>query len=171
MFIIMLASIICIFLVSFLFMFLWFFRNEQKESREKKVRWFSVIGTAFVFALVFTVVFSIMLIALLGAANVINVLFSLKISTNQILILVIALFIYLLTVDSLIELGIEILVGKNFVYTLVLFFTRLFAFYMIGVILHVEQTANFVISAGVAFLIFIFEIYRLSNQKLDKTIS
>lgn len=56
----MLASIICIFLVSFLFMFLWFFKNEQKESREKKVRWFSVIGTAFVFALVFTVVFSIM---------------------------------------------------------------------------------------------------------------
>jgi len=167
---ILFIPIICLFAIIFIILFFLMKRNEQKESSQETVKLFPLIGGAFLFSFVITAALSFILFGLLGSASVLNLLFSLKISNNQILLLVIFFFIYLFTLDELIEWSVKAIVSKNLVYTFVMFLTRIFCFYLIGAVLQMKQTANMIISIGVALMIFIYELY-LANKKMDESVS
>lgn len=145
-------------------------RIEQKESSQETVKLFPLIGGSFLLSFVITAALSFILFGLLGSASVLNLLFSLKISNNQILLLVIFLFVYLFTLDELIDWSVKAIVGKNLVHTFVMFLTRIFCFYLIGAVLQMKQTANIIISVGIALMIFMYELY-LANKKMDESVS
>lgn len=169
-FMILFIPIICMFAIIFFILFFLMKRIEQKESSQETVKLFPLIGGSFLLSFVITAALSFILFGLLGSASVLNLLFSLKISNNQILLLVIFLFVYLFTLDELIEWSVKAIVSKNLVHTFVMFLTRIFCFYLIGAVLQMKQTANIIISVGIALMIFMYELY-LANKKMDESVS
>src|SRR5690606_3706219 len=132
---------------------------------------FHILITSFIFSSVITFVFSFILLVLLGSTNLIDTLHSLRIPENQLILLSISFFIYLFTIDTLIGYIVEIITGKNFVYTIVLFFSRIFAFYIIGALLNLEHNSNVPISIGIALVIFIIELYSVLNSKKQSNLN
>src|SRR5699024_3028391 len=90
---------------------------------------------------------------LLGSTNVINVIFSLDISTKQIIILAAILLVYLFTIDNVFEIACELLVGKNMASILVMLLIRIFVFYLIMLLIGSNQKSGFTMAIGVAMLI------------------
>lgn len=164
-----LTPVISIFIILFLLIFAWILKNERKESNNIKL--FHILITSFIFSSVITFVLSFILFVLFGSVNLIDTLYSLKIPNNKLLLLAISFFIYLFTIDVLIEYSIEIITGKNFVYTVVLFFTRILAFYTIGALLNLERNSNILISIGIALIIFIIELYSVLNGKKQSNLN
>jgi len=145
-------------------------RIEQKESQET-IKLFPIIAASLLLAVVITAALSFFLFGLLGSASVLNLLFSLKISNSQLLLLVIFFFVYLFTLDELIDWSVKAIVGKNLVHTFVMFLTRIFCFYLIGAILQMKQPASIIISIGIASMIFMYERYLANKKKMDESVS
>lgn len=110
------VSLVVVFIISFLLVFILVYRGEKDKVRTKKGRIFPVLAIAMILALVPTVVIMLGIILLLGSTNVINIIFSLHLSTNEIAIFAILLMIYLFTIDSIIEMILKQIVGKNMSY-------------------------------------------------------
>src|SRR5699024_312240 len=132
----------------------------------------SILMTVFVssmLSLAITVVFALILFSILGVTNFINMSFSLDIGMKSLMILTIAFLVYLFTVDSLIEVIIKVIVGKKFLYYVLVLLARIGAFYWIGSFIGLEQTVRFIIAVCVAFIIMIIEVLYDRNEKSKHT--
>lgn len=161
--------LIVVFIILFLLIFKWIYSDNKNELEEKKANLFHVIGTAFVLALAPTVAIALVLLALFGSTTIVNTLFSLHITTNQLMLLSISLFIYLYSIDSIIAVAVEHTIGKNIFHPIALLLIRILAFYMIGLVFGLNQTSSFIIAAGVAFIIFFIEVFEVLHQTNEKT--
>lgn len=162
--IIILATVI--FIILFLLLFIWIYKSEKEEIKRKKGKIFAVIGTAFILALAPIVAIVLVLLALFGSTNIANTIFSLNISTTQLMFLTISLFIYLYTIDSFISVLVEHIIGKKDIFHLIaLLLIRILAFYMIGLVFGLNQTSDFIIALIVSFIIFFVEFFELSKIK------
>lgn len=157
----LILPIIIIFTALFLCLSIWILKSEKEELKEKRARFHHVLGTALILAIVPTVILALIIFALFGSVNIVNTLFSFDISAKRLTLLTLALLIYLFTLDYLVEKSIEIIVEKNIAYTIILFLTRVFAFYMIGFLFNLKQISNFILASGAALIIFLFDIYQL----------
>lgn len=152
-------------MVLFLFVFKMIYSGEKKELKANNKKVFSAIGAAFILALAPTLAFGFILFVLFGSATFINTTLLLNISTNQIVLLVIAIYIYLYTIDNIIEFALTYILGKHIFNLVIVLLVRILAFYTIGLIFNLNQTSNFIIALVVSFIIFLIEIAIFLKRK------
>lgn len=165
----MLISLLVIFMISFILLFLFIFKGNKQEPEEEKLNLLLVILVSFILALAPTVAMGIILFVLLGSVNIVNFTFSLHIRLNELIILAISFFAYLLTIDSIIEIIVKHILGKNTYYYIAILLIRIGVFYIIGDFIGLTQTASIVMATGVAITILFIEIlYELSENRKMK---
>ncbi|WP_416147608.1 hypothetical protein ACM26V_15375 [Salipaludibacillus sp. HK11] len=151
--------------ISFLPIAAFIYTQNKKESEKEKMGLFLLLFVAGLIALAPTAVIAVFLFALLGSANVLDTLFSLGFSRNQLITLTIFILVYLFTIDSVIEKLVEYITGKNKITFFLVLLSRIFAFHMIGLIIGVQQANSFIIAVGVALIIMLLEILYLYREK------
>lgn len=159
------------FIISFLLIFTFVYRGNKQEPEKEKDGLVMVTFVSVMLALLPTVLIGIILFILLGSANTFNMIFSLDISTNQLIVLAISLLIYLFTIDSIIEIIMKYILGKNIFFYSILLLIRIFAFYVIGRLIGLNETVSITVAAGVTFIILLIEtlyILREKNKYNDK---
>lgn len=154
----MVTTVVVIYVISFVLIFGFIFRDNKKESKEEKISFTLVVVVSILLALAPTIGLGVILFAILGSANLIDMVFSLDMDINQLVILAISLLVYLFTLDSIVEKVVEYLVGKKIMYQAVMILSRIFAFYWIGLIIGFSQSEVFITAVGIATLITIIEI-------------
>lgn len=162
-------SLLVVFIISFFLVFKLVYSGNKEETEEGKLNFFLVIFVSFLLALLPTAAIGLMLFVLLGSANTVNMVFSLNINLNQLIVLTISFFVYLFTIDSIIEIVVKHILGKNIFYYSMLLLIRIGAFYLIGDLVGLTQTINVTFSIGVALLILFIEIlYNLREKYKNK---
>ncbi|MCM3584705.1 hypothetical protein M3182_02965 [Mesobacillus maritimus] len=151
-------TLLIVFLITFLLIFAFIFRSNKQESEEEKTSGFMVIFVSILFSLVITGTIGLILFAIFGSTSLVNSLFSLHISTNQLVVVTIAFFIYLFTLDNLLEWIVKWIIGKNLFYTSLLAFLRIGIFYAIANLVGLTQNVSITIAAGVAFILLFIEV-------------
>ena len=151
-------TLIAVYIISFLFIFVFVYRENQKEPREEKLNPILVFTTAALLSLPPTIFVGLVLLALLGSANVIDVVFALDISLKQLMTLVIILFIYLFSLDGIFETIFELIVGKGKFYFVLVLLMRVFVFNVIARLIGISQTNSFILAFGIAVIIMILEM-------------
>lgn len=154
-----------VFILSFIFTFKLVYSGNKTASNDEKLSIFGVCFIVTLLALLPTATIAFIIFVLLGSTNVVNMLFSLQIGVNEIIIFVIGLLVYLFSLDSLIELIVKQIVGKNMFYFILLFLIRTLASYAIGLLIDLDQTNSFIIGAGVAFMIGLVEVLYYMREK------
>ena|SRR5690625_919689 len=157
--------IMMVFLISFLLLFKLIYSGEKKPLEEKEGNLFHVCLAAFVLALIPTVVIALFIFMLLGSTNAVNLLFSLDLNMKQLVILTISFFVYLFFIDGIIETSIKIIVGENSYLFILQFLIHIFTFYIIGLLVQVKQTSNFMIAIGVSLMILLLEVLYGQKEK------
>lgn len=161
----MFTTIAIIYVISFILILGFLYIENKKEPEEEKITSFLMVVVAILLALAPTVGIGFILFAILGSANVIDIVFSLDIEINHLIILAISLLVYLFTIDSILETVVEYIVGKKIMYHVIILLTRIFAFYWIGQIVGITQENSLITATGIAFIIAILELlYRLRKR-------
>src|SRR5690625_4900817 len=114
-------TLVVTFIIAYSLIFLLIYRTNKKEKRNERINIAFVLLVTFILALIPTAIIAFFLFALIGSTNIINTVFSLELSLNTLIILSIIFLLYLFTLDYIIELSIEILLGKNNAYYITLF--------------------------------------------------
>jgi hypothetical protein len=163
-------TLIVIFILSFLLIFKLVFRENKQESDDEKMSLWMTLFITILFSLLITVGIGLMLFVLLGTTNTVNMIFSLDLSVDELMTLAISIFVYLFTIDSVIEIILKYVMGKNIVYYCLLLFVRIGIFYVIGIIIGISQSANLAAATGVALIVLLIEfLYNLreKNKSID----
>lgn len=164
--------LIIVFIVTNLLIFTFIYYKNKQESAEEKINFFMILITTIILALILTTVIGLILFVLLGSANTINLFFSLNISMNQLITLSVLLFVYLYTIDSIIEIAMQHILGKNIFSKLGLFLTRIVAFHLLGKLINLNENISFKLALGIALIIFFIEtLYNLREKNKQKTSS
>ena len=158
-------SLLVVFIISFLLLFKLVYNGNKEESEEEKLNFVLVILVSILLALLPTAAIGLILFVVLGSANTVNMVFSLNISLNQLIVLAISFLVYLFTVDSIVEIAVKHILGKNIFYYSVILLIRIGVFYMIGELVDLTQTVSVTFSTGMAFIILLIEIlYNLRKK-------
>lgn len=153
-----------IFILSFTLLF-WFIHHENKKEKAKD-RLFTLVIMAILFSVIITLVFAFILFLIIGSTNVVDTIFSLDINTNQLIIIGISFLVYWMTIDNIFEMLLEYILGKNIYAILFLGVSRMVSFYIIGVIIKLNETINMTVSIGVSLIILLIELlYFFRNNK------
>lgn len=153
-----------IFILLFLLLF-WFFHYENKKEKNKDSL-LTLVVVAILFSVIITFVFAFFLFLIMGSTNFIDKIFSLNIDTNQLIVIGISFLIYLLTIDNVFEKVFEYLLGENINAILSLALSRVAAFYIIGIIIQLNEAVIITISIGVSLILLAMEVlYFLKHQK------
>ncbi len=150
-------SFVLIYLVSFILFFAFIYTQNKKEDEVEKTSLVFVLFISFLFAFIPTAVLGFFLFVIVGSVSSIKWLFSLPINTNQLIILSIAYLIYLLTIDSLIEILAKVIFNETIFHIAFVALTRMLIFYIIGEFNHLPYHMNMIISIGVALILFCIE--------------
>ena len=156
--------LITIFIALFLLVFSMIYKGEKREIKAKKRKIFPAIGAAFILASAPTLVFGAVLFLLFGSVSFVNITFLLDISTNQLAFLVIAFFIYLYTIDNIVEFATNYILGEHIFNLIIVLLIRILAFYTIGLMFNLNQTSNLIITSAVSSITFFIEILKLSKK-------
>jgi len=159
-------TLIITFIITFSLFFL-FIQKDRKKEEERDNIFIVILGTALL-SLVPTAVIAFFLLALLGSTTAMNILFSLNISSNQLIILAIALLVYLFSIDSILENIVAYIIGKNLFYYLILFVARIIATYTIALMVGLNETNGLMIAAGASLIIFLLEGFYWLGKKNKK---
>ncbi len=154
-----------VFFISFMLIFKLVYSGNKEESEKEKLGFFGVIFVVFLLALLPTAAIAFFLFVLLGSTNAINTLFSLQIGTKQVIFLAISLFVYLFSIDSIIEIVVKHIVGQRVFYFFIMMLIRILASYTIGLFIGLNQNNSLIIAAGVSFIIFLFEVLYFMKTK------
>ncbi|MFF5996046.1 hypothetical protein AAGS61_15035 [Lysinibacillus sp. KU-BSD001] len=154
-----------IFIISFLLLF-WFVRHENKKE-EKKDSLITLAIVSAIFSVIITSVFAFFLFIIIGSTSVIDKIFSLNLTTNQLLLIGISFLIYWLTIDNIFEKLFEYMLGENVFSILLLAFSRVMPFYIIGILLKLNEFINMTVSVGVPLILLVIDtLYYFKNNKL-----
>ncbi|GAB2540036.1 hypothetical protein [Gracilibacillus alcaliphilus] len=151
-------ALLIILSITFFLVFKLVHKGNKEEPEKERINIFLVLFITALFTLIITGVIAVFLFAVLGSTSVVNLVFSLDISTGKLFLLAIVFLIYLFTVDSLIELVIKYILGENMLLRLVMFMMRSAAFYLIGSIAGLTDHTSFILALGVSVIVLIFEI-------------
>jgi len=158
-------SLLVVFIISLLLLFKLVYSGNKEESQDEKLNFFLVVLVSFLLALLPTAAIGIILFVILGSANTVNMLFSLHISLNQLVVLAISFLVYLFTIDSIVEIVVKHIVGKGIFYYTVILLIRIGVFYIIGNWVGLIHTVNVTFSTGVALIILLIEaLYNLREK-------
>lgn len=160
--ILLFLSVICI--LSFFLLF-WFMHHVNKKE-DKKDSLLALIVVAILFSVIITFVFAFFLFLIIGSTRVIDTLFSLNISTNQLIVIGISFLIYWLTIDNIFEKVFEYLFGENIYAILSLALSRVAALYIIGIIIKLNIATNMTISIGVSLIFLVIEVLYFLKKRL-----
>ena len=158
-------SLLVVFIISFLLLFKLVYNGNKEESEEEKLNFVLVILVSILLALLPTAAIGLILFIVLGSANTVNMVFSLNISLNQLIVLAISFLVYLFTVDSIVEIAVKHILGQNTFYYSVILLIRIGVFYMIGELVDLTQTVSVTFSTGMAFIILLIEILYNLREK------
>ncbi|RSL30254.1 hypothetical protein D7Z54_26995 [Salibacterium salarium] len=143
------------------------YQGEKDELKKNKRKIFHATATAFILAFAPTAAIAFVVFALFGSTTFANHVFSLDVSINQLMVLTVSIFIYLYTVDSLIEVIVKHLTETSIYSHITLLLIRILAFYSLGVMLGLNQTSNVIIAAAVSFIIFLIELLDVGNRRKE----
>ena len=155
--------LLIIFILSFLILF-WFTHHENKKE-EKKDGLLTLLVVAGTFSVIITLVFALFLFLIMGSTSVIDIMFSLELTTNQLLVIGISFLIYWFTIDNILGKFFEYLLGENIYALLALAISRLVSFYMIGTLIKLNEDKNMTISIGVSIILLSIEVLYFLRKK------
>ncbi len=154
------------FTISFLLIFKMAYNDNKTQPDKNKLHVFGVLFVVFLLALIPTAVIAVFIFILLGSTNAVNLLFTLEISGRKMIVFAISLFMYYFTIDSVIEIIVKYIVGKNNAFYFgILLLIRLGALYIIGTIIGLPQTSSFVIATGLTVIILTIEVLYYLHKK------
>ncbi|MBS3680716.1 hypothetical protein KGF86_10855 [Ornithinibacillus massiliensis] len=159
------VTLAVVYSISLVLILAFVYKSNQKEPEEEKMSIWMVWFVSVLLALTPTVAIAIILLTILGSANVVDMLFSLQLSMNQLIMLTIFILIYLFTIDSIIEIVVKYIVGKRIIYHVIILLSRTFVFYWIALLLEINQMNSFIIAIGVALIILIIELLYHGRKK------
>lgn len=161
----MIISVISVFVLSFLILFIWMYKNEQHGDKEFKIH--HLLIAAVFLALVPTLLLALILFTFFGSTTIINSLFGFDISKGSLILISISFVVYTFTLDTLIAMVLEVIIGDNILTRVALFLSRVYAFYAIGMTFGLVQTGSFVIAIVIAILMFAFDYFNIGEMKLQ----
>lgn len=150
-------TLVVTFIIAYSLIFLLIYRTNKKEKRNERINIAFVLLVTFILALIPTAIIAFFLFALIGSTNIINTVFSLELSLNTLIILSIIFLLYLFTLDYIIELSIEILLGKNNAYYITLFFVRTFIFFIICALFQLNDRVSFLVALSMSLILICFD--------------
>jgi len=153
-----------IFIISFLLLF-WFVRHKN-EKEENKDGLITLVIVSVIFSLIITSVFAFFLFVIIGSTSVIDKMFSLNLTTDQLLLIGISFLIYWLTIDNIFEKLFEYMLGESIFAVLFLALSRIVSFYIIGITIKLNEPVNMAVSIGVPLIILAIDtLYYFKNNK------
>ena len=160
-------TLIIVFIISFLLIYKFMYSENKQEPKEEQDGFFMVVFVSGFFSLIITGTIGFSIFALLGTTNIVNLIFSLNMNTNQIIALTISffIFIYLFILDDIIGFILEYIFGKNIIYSTGLTFIRIAIFHLIGYFVGLSYTVSFTIATGVSFITLLLEVLSRSSGK------
>jgi len=159
--------LIIIFILSFLGIY-WLVRTVDNKN-ESKDSVLTLLSVTFVFSILSTLFFAFVLFVIIGSTSVVNKVFSLSLTTNQLVTIGISIFIYSLTLDNVLEKVFEYLFNKSMLAIVVLTLSRIVSFYIIGFLLKLNETTNITISVGVSLILLVVDgLYYYRDQSKVK---
>ena len=143
-----------------------FIRRSERQEPEGEGKGPGIIAiTSVLLALPVAAMMGGILFALAGSVQVVGWLFDLEMSPGKVGIFVIGVLVYLFTVDSLIELFLKSVMGKSVMVKWVLLFTRVLAFYGIGLLVGAQDGTALPVAAGLAVMLLVIEsLFRLLKK-------
>ena len=143
-----------------------FIRRSERQEPEGEGKGPGIIAiTSVLLALPVAAMMGGILFALAGSVQVVGWLFDLEMSPGKVGIFVIGVLVYLFTVDSLIELFLKSVMGKSVMVKWVLLFTRVLAFYGIGLLVGAQDQTALPVAAGLAVMLLVIEsLFRLLKK-------
>lgn len=155
--------LLVVFILFFILLFK-FLYSENKKEEEKDSILLLVFGAGS-FSLIFTIVIALFLFIIIGSVSVIDLLLLLNISKQQLMMIGISFLIYLLTMDTIMELISEYLVGENIFHYIIVAFTRICAFYLMGLFISIQPDIVAIISIGVSAILLLLEVYIFTKKQ------
>ncbi|WP_026561454.1 hypothetical protein [Bacillus sp. J37] len=152
-----------IFILSFLILF-WFTHHENQKE-EKKDRLLTLLIVAGMFSVIITFVFVLFLFLIMGSTSVIDIMFSLELTTNQLLVIGISFLIYWFTIDHILGKVFEYVLGENIYAIIALAVSRVVSFNMIGMFIKLNEVMNMTISIGVSLILLSIEMLYVLRKK------
>ncbi|ADU29535.1 hypothetical protein [Evansella cellulosilytica] len=150
-------TVVAVYTIIFLLIVAFIHCQNKREQEERKMNLFLLFIVSGILSLAPTSVIVIILFAILGSANIVDMVFSLDLSMNQLIKVTIFILIYLFTLDSLIEKVVHIMTRKNVVSHILVMLFRTFVFFFIGIFIGISQINSLVISIGISFIILMLE--------------
>ena len=157
-------SLIVVFIISFLLICKFIYKENKQEPEEEQGGLFMVVFVSIFFSLIITGTIGLFIFALLGSTNMVNIIFSLNMNTNQLMIVAISFSVYLFILDDMVGFIVEYIFGKNIVNTTLLTCIRIGIFHIIGYFVGLGHTVSLTIATGVALLLVIEVSYRLREK-------
>src|SRR5690625_124024 len=154
-----------VYIISFIVLLKLVYSGNKKESSADQLGIFLIIFVAGALALLPTAAIGIILFVILGSTSLVDMIFSLNISINQLIILAISLLVYLFTLDHMIDIVLRYTFGENIIYHSAKCIIRIGAFYLIGEIIAIRQTVNMTMAVGTAVIILIIESLHHLTEK------
>ena len=158
-------TLLIVFILSFLFICRFIYSENKQEPKEEQGGLFLVVFVSVFFSLIITGTIGLSIFAVLGTTNIVNIIFSLNMNTNQLIALTISYFVYLFILDDIIEFILKYILGKNIIYTTILTLIRIGIFHIIGYFVDLSHTISLTIATGVAFIILLIEVLSRSRAR------
>lgn len=162
------VSLVVIFIISFLLLLKLVYSGNKQESGENKMGPILIVFVVTILALLPTAAMGLVLFALIGSTNTVNMIFSLNLSMKQLIILAVSFLVYLFTIDSIIEMVVKHILGKGMFYYSAVLLIRIGAFYVIGEVVDLNQKVSLTIAIGVAIIILLIELLYNLREKHKK---
>ena len=158
-------TLLIVFILSFLLICKFIYSENKQEPKEEQGGLFLVVFVSVFFSLLITGTIGLSIFAVLGTTNIVNIIFSLNMNSNQLIALTISYFVYLFIIDDIIEFILQYILGKNIIYTTILALIRIGIFHIIGYFVGLSHTVSLTIATGVAFITLLVEVLSRSRAK------
>ena len=158
-------TLLIVFILSFLLICKFIYSENKQEQKEEQGGLFLVVFVSAFFSLIITGTIGLSIFAVLGSTNLVNIIFSLNMDTNQLIALTISYFIYLFILDDIIGFIVKYIFGKNIINTTILTFNTISIFHIIGYFVGLSHTVSLTIATRVAFITLLIEVLSRSKAR------
>src|SRR5690606_2838382 len=164
------VTLLVIYIISILLIFTFIYSKNTLEAEGEKISNRKVVFLSAAFSLIITAFIGLVVFAIVGSTSIVNIIFSLEISMNQLVILAISYLIYIVTLDHLVEFTLKYIVGRQLYYEIVLFLMRIMIYYIIGYVVGLNETESIIIAVGVSLIAIIVKVlfHMRSKAKHEK---
>ena len=141
--------------------------TNKRETDEERMSAGMTIAVSVLIALFPAGVLAAMLLAVMGSVHTLGLLFDIDLSGGGILLLAVAIFVYLFTLDSVVAAVLGAVAGDGVVQTLLLLAVRSLAVFSICRLFEVGERGSLILGVGVAAIIWAFEWLIETKEKRE----